>query len=250
MDLIDADAHLGQLPDAPVSWPDAAGLVEVQRRLGVTGCLLTTVSARLHDPLTGNAETVEALDTVPGARACPMIVPALPGEPGIEDTPAWQVAIAATAMPRLHGWSLTDPGVGDLWTSMGERALPLRLSALEVSLPAVEAFSTAHPQVPVLLTDVGYRALRELTGVLTRSPSLHLVLTNFATHLGLEWLVEQVGSARILYGTGTPWHDPGSTTARLLWSGLGDEDVAAIAHGNAVRLMPALAEVDRVGVAR
>ncbi|MFX4272877.1 amidohydrolase family protein [Propionibacteriaceae bacterium Y1685] len=249
MELIDVDAHLGQLPDAPVTWPDAAGLVEVQRRLGVTACLLTTVSARLHDPLTGNAETVEALDAVPGARACPMIVPALPGEPRTTDTPAWQVAVAATAMPRLHGWSLTGPGCEDVFESMSERALPLRLSALEVSLAAVEAFSTAHPQIPVLLTEVGYRALRELAGLLTRTPSVHLVLTNFATHLGLEWLVEQVGSARILYGTGTPWHDPGSATARLLWSALDDDDVAAIAHGNAVRLMPALAS-DRVGVGR
>lgn len=241
VDLIDVDCHLGALPDAPVADTDPVALAATQHRLRITGCVLTAVSALLHDPAVGNTETAELAARVPGALPAVMVTPPMPGEPTVLEHPCWSVAPLATAAPDLHGWTLSDPAMDPVYDALAERRRPLRVHGHHTGLAAVEQFSRSWPQIPLLVSEVGYRALRRLAGILERQPSVHVVISDFTTHLGLEWLTEHFGRDRVLFGTGTPWRDPGSAAAQLRWSALGDDDLTAVGRDNAVRLMPALA---------
>lgn len=240
VELIDVDSHLGPLPDAPVPYTDPVGLAESQARLRIAGCVLTAVPALLHDPAVGNTATVELAAAVPGAAPAVMLTPPVPGEPSVLEQPAWAEAALATAAPEVHGWALTDPAMAPVYRRLADLGRPLRVSS-HAGWSEIERFADGWPQVPVLVTDVGYRALRRLAGVLQRHPSVHVVTSNFSTHEGIEWFVERFGHDRLLFGTGAPWHDPGSAVAQLRWSALDHDDLVAVGRGNAVRLMPGLA---------
>ncbi|MGD7707632.1 amidohydrolase family protein [Microlunatus sp. Y2014] len=237
IELIDVDCQLGVLPDAPTQIAGPADLAAVQRRLHISGSVLAAVSAWLHDPATGNAETLELAAQVPGARPAVLITPPLRGEPSVLDSPAWRSAVLATAAPAWHGWALHDPALDPIYRAMNRIRRPLRISALQASWSSLERFASTWPGIPLLVGEIGYRTLRELAGVLDRHSSVHVVLSNFSAHQGLEWLVSEFGSGRVLFGSGTPWQELGAAVARLRWSGLDRTDLVAIAHGNARRLL-------------
>ena len=241
--LIDVDTHLGALPDSPVPYTDPAGLADSQGRLRITGSVLTAVSALLHDPTVGNTETVHLTTQVPGAVPAMMITPPVPGEPSVLQHPGWADAALATAAPELHGWSLHDPAMAPVYRSLADQGRPLRVNLAQAGWAAIEQFAQVWPQIPLLVTEVGYRALRRLVGVLGRQTSVHLVTSDFSTHVGIEWIADNFGSQRVLFGTGAPWRDPGSAVAQLRWSSLSHDDLVAIGRDNAVRLMPALSAV-------
>jgi len=240
---VDLDCQVGMLVDAPVDTATPADLTTRQARLGIVAAACAATSAWWHDPATGNAETHRL--AVGHLRPTVMLHPSLPGEQPVTAEPIWADAVLATAAPGRHGWDLTDPSAVPLLDALEEMARPLLLSTEDLDWPGLDRLAGARPALTVLVTDIGYRALRRLVPVLHRRPNLLALTTNFATHEGIEWFVEHLGADRLLFGSGTPRHDPGAAVARLQWSGLDDATVRQIAHDNAVRLIPALGEVAR-----
>lgn len=241
IDFLDLDCQVGLLVDAPVTTATADDLVAQHRRLGVVAAACAATSAWWHDPATGNAET-HRIATGP-LRPTVMLHPPLPGETPVTDEPIWPDAVLATAAPRRHGWSLTDPTVAPLLDALQAAGTPLLLSCEDLGWDGLDQLCQARPDLVVLVTDIGYRALRRVMPVLARRPNLHALTANFATHEGIEWFVEHLGADRLLFGSGTPRHDLGAAVARLQWSGLGEQALRQVAYGNAVRLVPGLADL-------
>ncbi|SCL26642.1 Predicted metal-dependent hydrolase, TIM-barrel fold [Micromonospora rhizosphaerae] len=241
MNLYDCNSMLGRLPAGNVGEGSVAALTKLMDRFGIEAAVVAHTAAWRHDPASGNAQLLAEVSGEPRLR--PAWV-GLPDSCGEVAPPAQFVAaarrhdVAAVRLyPADHGYGLAGSDCAALLDALAAARLPVLIDADQASMTEIEAIAAARPALPVVVCQVGYRALRRLAGVLARTGNVHVELSYLGSHLGLEWLVERFGSARLLFGTGLPVRDPADAVTRLLWSELDDAEVAAIGAGNLRRLV-------------
>ncbi len=241
----DAHVRTGQHPERPLGRGDAAAIRDHLSRFGFSGALIGSMASWLHDPLVGNAEAslvaAELADL--GARPCWSAVPATPGEladpAALVDRAAAEGVAAFRLFPDTHRFALTDPGLDEFFAAMIRHGLPLWLDLAEAGWGLIDTLLGRHPDLVVVISQVGYRELRYLIPLLDRHPGLHLDLVNLATHQVLEWLHRHGYGDRMIFGSGFGVRDPAEAVYRLHGAGLNDAVITAIGHGNAQRLWPA-----------
>lgn len=239
--LYDCNALLGRLPNLEAGEGTAAGLRKAMDRVGIEAAVVGHTVAWRHDPTTGNEALLAELAGEPRLRPAWVGLPDTCGE---VPPPAEFVAtarrhgvVAVRLYPADHGYRLGGPDCAPLLDALAAARLPLLIDADQAPYPEIEAVAAARPDLPVVVCQTGYRALRTLAGVLARASNVHIDLSYLGTHLGLEWLVERFGAQRLLFGTAAPMRDPADAVTRLLWSELPDAEVAAIGGGNWSRLV-------------
>ncbi|MEU6718091.1 amidohydrolase family protein [Nonomuraea sp. NPDC046802] len=243
VDLLDVDALIGRHPERDVGRGDVADRLAEMDRVGIGTSVVSHTASWLHDPATGNRRLLDAVSGNPRLLPCWVMLPDTCGE--IEGADEFVRAadsygvVAVRAYPHDHGYDLAGPDAAPLLDALAEARMPLLVDAAQADSRTVEAIAAARPSLPVVVCKPGYRTLRRLAGMLSRRPNVLLDTANLSTHRGLEWLSKRFGPGRLLFGTGTPEHDPGETVTRLLLSELGDADVAAIGRTNALGLLDA-----------
>ncbi|NUR85890.1 MAG: amidohydrolase family protein [Nonomuraea sp.] len=231
--LVDADAMLGRHPRRDVGGGTVEELLSALDRVGIAEAVAGSMTAWLHDPQRGNAQLLELLKDQPRLHPCWVMLPDSCGELG-EDFAEEAVAKgvrAVRAFPRDHGYPLGGAEAGAVLRSLAAAGLPLLVDAPQVDWPTVESVAGAHPGLRIVVGAIGYRMLRQIAGVLDRHANVYLGTADLSSHCGLEWLVSRYGARRIVFGTGQPYRDPAEAVTRLLWSELGDAEVAAIGRG-------------------
>jgi len=248
MELWDVNCLLGRWPSASLLFHDVAGLLARMDQLGVARAAVSHTECLHYDVAAGNEELMRLLaQAAPAdrARLWPVwsLVPLVTGEQG---PPAELTAALdqngirlARLYPRDHNYSLSGPDAAELLAFLAPRHTVTLIDSEQTSWEEVDRVAAAYPGLPLVVCQVGYRALRRFAGVLARRPNVHIDLSFFASHQGLEWLVARAGPGQVLFGTGAPVSDGGGGAARLLLSGLPPEACAAIAHGNLQRLLAA-----------
>jgi hypothetical protein len=254
MELFDACCAMGPAPRFPLAQEDAPSLLAEMDRLGIGRALVHHTLAAGHAPDEGNALLMEAIAGQPRLEPCWVLVPgegtARPGaEAALCDTMRTQGVRAVRIYPRDHGYPLAEWMAGRLLAALGERRCLVSLDLEQVLLPTgmydlnqstwrdVAWLCQTYPGLSVLLTRVGYRSLRALLPLLRACPNLHLDTSYFATHLGVEEVVAQVGAERLLFASGQPYVDGGAAVTRLCYAGVTAEQVAQIASENLERLL-------------
>ncbi|MBP2356332.1 putative TIM-barrel fold metal-dependent hydrolase [Kribbella aluminosa] len=209
-------------------------------RFELSGALVSAMASWLHDPIGGNSEASAVAHDLAdrGVVACWTAVPATAGEldslSGLVERALDDGVAAFRIHPASHGYS---PGLLDeLYEALEANRLPLCVDAAELSWPELGAIATRHPELPIVLSTLGYRKLRELWAALDGHPNVHVDLVDFAAHQGAEWLAENDLADRLLFATGLGVRDPGESIVRLAWSGLDDPTVRRVGFGNASRL--------------
>lgn len=239
--LLDVAASLGRHPahDTGAGTPKAM-LAELDR-YGIDAAVVTHSLATHHDPAAGNAALVAGVAGEPRLHACWTVLPPTCGE--LPDGPTLVARARAggvvmlTARPHSHGFDLGGPDLAPLLAASAEHGLPMLLDTKETDWATVERVAAAHPDLWLILSDVGYRELRRLCGLLSRHPRLLVSTANLSGHLTLEYLVERFGAHRLVFGTGQPVRDPAEAVVRLLWSELDDAAVREIGGDTMRRLL-------------
>ncbi|GAA3569121.1 hypothetical protein GCM10022419_057430 [Nonomuraea rosea] len=240
--LIDADAMLGRHPRRDVGTGSITEALDRMDRFGIAEAVVSHTQSWLHDPATGNRELLGLVAGRPRLRPCWVMLPSTCGETG---TPAEFVTAALAsgvcavrAYPADHGYDLAGRDCAAMLAAIAEAGLPLLVDAAQTGWPAVESVATAHPELRVVVGALGYRQLRQVAGVLSRTGNVYVGLANLSSHCGLEWLVERYGARRLVFGTGAPVRDPAEAVTRLLWAELDDGVVATIGAGTLLGLLP------------
>jgi predicted TIM-barrel fold metal-dependent hydrolase len=217
---------------------------------GMSGALVSAMASWLHDPLGGNAEATAVAHSLAdrGVLACWTAVPATPGEldslAKLVDQAVAEGVAAFRIHPHAHGYS---PALLDeLYAGLESHALPLCVDAAELSWSELDGIAGRFPLLPIVISSVGYRQLRNLWAALCDHDKLFVDLVDFAAHQGVEWLAGQGLGDRLLFATGLGVRDPGESIVRLAWSGLDDETVTRIGSGNARQLFK-VGAFDQVG---
>ncbi|MET9274848.1 amidohydrolase family protein [Kribbella sp. NPDC003557] len=209
-------------------------------RYALSGALVSAMASWLHDPVGGNAEASAVAHSLAdrGVLACWTAVPATPGEldslTGLVNRAVDDGVAAFRIHPASHGFSpvLLD----ELYDALQAHHLPLCADAAELPWPDLTRIAIRFPELPIVVSNLGYRKLRELWAVLDAHANVHVDLVDFAAHQGVEWLAANDLADRLLFATGLGVRDPGESVVRLAWSGLDDATVRLVGSGNAGRL--------------
>lgn len=249
--LLDVAASLGRHPAHDVGGGTPAAMLTELDRYGIAAAVVTHSLATHHDPAAGNSRLVAEVADEPRLHACWTVLPPTCGEVPegaelVSRALARGVAMLS-ARPHSHGFDLAGPDLAPLLDAAAGHGLPLIVEPGEIGWSTLERIASAHPDLWLILSDVGYRELRRLCGLLARHPRVLVCTANLSGHLTLEYLVERFGAHRLVFGTGQPVRDPAEAVVRLLWSELDDAEVREIGGGTMRGLLGASRPALEVG---
>jgi hypothetical protein len=221
-------------------------LREVLSPMGVTRAVARILPLDFETDVVRGNERLYELSARSGGWLCPcpVILPNTLGDlPSEEEQVARAAAAGAGAMwirPEHDHWFIADWLSDRLFTAMTERRMPLMLSTLGLKVPSPQVAELAgrFPELPIILADLGYRDQRTLLPMMQRFANVHLSLgISYVVHAGIEQLVEQVGSDRLLWGSGFYPAEPAAAMTQLTYADISDVARRQIASGNLRRLM-------------
>ena len=256
MALFDATSYLGRWPGELPGYTTVQDLLAQMDRLGIERALICHALALLSATEIGNAKLCAEIAGEPRLEPCWVAVPgpAMDALGGVEafcrQLDAHQVR-AVRLFPRTHVYPLVDWMAGDLLAALEERRCLVQIDLDQVfsqlglyeydpeGFKRVAWICETYPRLSLLLTRLGYRPYQVLLPLLKKFPNLYLDLSFFATHMGVEDVVRQVGAGRLLFGTSQPRVDPAGAVACLAYADLTAEQRRLIASGNLEQLLEA-----------
>jgi hypothetical protein len=251
MHLFDASAYIGDWATERLAFSTPPALLAEMDRLGIAKALVCHTLAWQNSPALGNARLMAEIAGQPRLEPAWVV---MPGEPeGGPDALCQQLAAnnvrAVRLCPRDHVYPLNPWMTGDLLSALAHRRYLVLLDVDQVVLPTglfdvdpsgwnqIAWLAETCPDLTLLLTRVGYRALRVLLPLMRRNPNLFLDLSYFATHQGVETIVAELGAERLVFGTSQPLIDPGGSLARLTYADVTPRQREMMAHENLERLL-------------
>jgi predicted TIM-barrel fold metal-dependent hydrolase len=242
--LIDVNACLGPWPHGDCEALDVPGLLSRLDALGIGCAVVHHTVAATYDAASGNLRLIDEIGEEPRLLPCFVLGPLETGEHGDPTTLGERLAAAGVravrVVPRDHAWSLVGREARLLCETVAAAGLPLLVDLAQTEWDDIDSLASSLPALQIVVCRVGYRDLRRLLPLFARHPGLHCDLSYFAAHDGVEEIVARFGAGRLVFGTGMPACEPAGALARLAYADLGDDDLDAIAHGNAERLFGVL----------
>lgn len=250
--MIDVNAFLGGFPwrRLPGTSPDA--LLAAMDRTGIGEAWLSHLPAIFwRDPTEGNAWLYETAGRQERFRPVPCIEPSLANWESELAVAADQAVPAVRVDPTVHGLDPVGAHMKRLGAACGEAGVPLMLAvrfedgrqrhpndhAPELPAAAVRALVRGDARTRVIVTHADRGFIEEVHWSLTPEESARIwwdicwVWGPPEDHL--ELLLETIGAARFVFGTGMPLRIPDTPIARLDLLDLTPADRSAIERGNA-----------------
>jgi predicted TIM-barrel fold metal-dependent hydrolase len=236
----------------PYSPHTVADLLADMDHFGVHEAMVLDTLSQENSPRDGNPRIVELTRDQP--RLHPAWV-ALP--PGTDETPPPQEMVSLMRRHRVgmiclfpgqYCFPLRDWCVDDLIGPLAQAHVPTLVSYQQIGprsaaadvtdLPDLVDLCRRWPDLPVILSEVRIRmSMRALNRAMEACPNLHLELSGYWLHHGIEQLTRRFGAARLLFGSNWPQLGHGATLATVACAEVSDEDKRLIAGDNLRRLL-------------
>jgi Amidohydrolase len=235
VDILDCNLIYGR-PVIPVGKPYLSpnDVIAEMDRLGIAECWCTDFRSLENHPAIGNLQLCEEL--AGHARLHPVWTVLPPGTAELAPPEEMLAEMKAAgvnlvrAEPARHGFSIAEWCCGELWTALEAGRVPLLLAS--DGWDGIDAMLSAHPQLEMVLTAVGYRCNRNLYPLLEKHPRLHIEISTYVNNEGLRQIAGRFGAERLIYGSGSPTICPEEALGTLEHCGLDEDARARIAGGN------------------
>jgi hypothetical protein len=239
LSLFDANCMLGRIVAPKAGFPLSVGeLLDVMEDFEIAEALVYHATSKEYHPAQGNRIL---LDEIAGtARLHPMwvVMPSQTGEFPPEETLLEEMLSRGVKAARVfphpdhHNFPLTDWASQKLLRSLESRRVPLFVDQELIDWGTVHDLSAEYPRLPLVLTNVGYRVNRFLFPLCERFGNLHIELSMYCGHRGIEDLAGRFGAERLLFGTRLPYFTPGSAIGMLSYARISEQDKRRIAGDN------------------
>ena len=235
----------GKDPEAP--WTIEKMLIDMER-CQIHGALVYSNLAKELQPSVGNRLVNDVCNNNPRLIPCWVALPHLCYE-AAEGAKFVQQMVdnhvkAVKLFPILHRYLLNDQTMGSLLNALQEAGLPMIIDRGEhepdiqqIDWEDIAPLCTKYPELKVILHSVRWEATRYLLPLLKQFPNLHCEFSNCQANRIIEFLVKEVGSDQLLFGTQMMEKSPGAAKAFIDYADIGDEDRKKIAAGNLIRLL-------------
>lgn len=243
--------HLRWQPGMPCAVDD---LLADMDHHGIAEAMVLDCLSREHHPQMGNARV---LDVAQRSERLHPAWSALPhGELDEQPVPGEFVAQMREAkvgalylFPNQYQFNLSDWCVDHLLEPMAEAGVPVVINPVEISRrrmhiqdgtdwEGVVTLCKRWPTLPVVVSEQRIRrSQRLLYRALDACENLHLEISAYWLHRGVEYVTQQWGEHRLIFGSGWPLRGAHMTLARLACAEIDDAAKQAIAGDNWRRLI-------------
>lgn len=249
---IDVSAFLGAYPWRRVPGTSVNGVLEAMDRVAIDEAWVTHLPGIFwRDPTEGNGWLYDTVAREPRLRAVPAVHPGLPHWGEVVTGAMAAGAVAVRADPTCYGIDPGGPPMLALARTCGEARIPLMLSvrledgrqrhpndrADELPAWAVRALVRSDPAVRIVVTHADRGFIEEVHFGATPDEAARIwwditwIWGPPEDHL--ETLLQTIGPARFLFGTGQPLRIPENSIAKLDLLALDGDQRMRIESGNA-----------------
>ncbi len=221
---------------------------------GIAEALVVDSLSRENHPVDGNRRILEVTAGHPRLHPVWAALPtgAPDEQPSGEELVARMRAEGVAALilfPRQYRFGLQDWCIDELLAPLAEARVPVFINYTEVGpggggsqdltdWDAVVALCRRHPALPVIVSEFRIRRSQRLVyRALEACPNLHLELSAYWLHRGIEYITERWGAERLLFGSNWPACGPHMTMATLTTADISPEAKRGIAGDNLRRLL-------------
>ena len=246
--IVDIHGYFGTWPFWPIKTRTGDDLIRLMDRHGIDKVGVCSLRAIFDDWERGNEEmldlTRERGDRLIGfATVAPVF-----GEAAVDRLPRYreQGVRGVRLFPYYHGYALAeDPMLDRILEKASHLRMPVVIPkrlTMNWMLPALDiepiaAIAARFPDLKIIVGGVNYRGARQAVGMMRTHGNL-MIETSCLQYMGsVEMLVSEVGTQRILFGTGLPLQYPACGLAKVTNAEISKQDRDRVLGGNAMDLL-------------
>jgi predicted TIM-barrel fold metal-dependent hydrolase len=147
-----------------------------------------------------------------------------------------------------HGYLVEEWALGPLWRELAAHRVPVLIAdgdlsrypdqrGVGFSAQNLHDICSRYPTLPIVALRLNFSATRIVVPLLRACPNLHVEISYYTAHRGVDFLVQRVGAERVLFGSGLPWGSPGPGVVATRYAGISEDDRRLIAGDNLRRLL-------------
>ena len=241
LDFFDCNAQVGRFGSPEEEhFFEPRELVERLEPMGIRRALVFHALAKELHPAEGNPALAEAIKELP-LTACWVAMPHHTGDAphprAFVDQMEAAGARAVRLFPAFHNYSLADWCAGEMLDEFEARRVPVFIEAGQTSYEAVAAALKSHPKLRLVVMQTSYRCDRYVYPLMEKFEHFGIETSSYLVSGGIEAVCERFGPSRLVFGTGSPFLEPGAAVSSITFAQIGDADKQATAEGNLERLL-------------
>lgn len=251
-EFFDCNARIGKPgKSAPGAYHTCEGLVKEMDYLGISEAIVHHVAAA--GASAGNGRLLDEIaseERLHGSWVLPVHYQIDFPDPdkAVDEMLSLGVKVARIFPPYYHVGLVADWASGGLFRALASHRVPLMIAGSQLgqhpddtrpgySAQNVYDICRSYPRLPVVIVHLNWSATRILHPLMHACPNLLVEISYYSSHRGVEFLAQQFGADRILFGTGMPETGPGVALALVMYADVSEEARRAIAGGNIRRLL-------------
>jgi predicted TIM-barrel fold metal-dependent hydrolase len=251
--FFDANVMVGRWPTySRGSFCSLHGLAEEMERCRITESLVFHSLAKEYNPEIGNQELLKELGDDKRFHPCWVLVPhqtkEIPNPTSMVEQMLKMGVRAVRIFPLRHNFSISRCVLGELLAVLEDHRIPLLIDftrELEIynkggtmaEWHEIAEVCSEYRELPVILIRQGAGQNRSLYALLEKLDNLHLEISYYFGHRGIEHICENLGAEHLIYGTGMPVFSAGPPTMLVTYAMISDADKRLIAGDNLRRLV-------------
>lgn len=240
--FFDANCTIGKrnvhLEGSPKTMDD---FVDMMRICGIEKAIVNHSCAREHDMMLGNLMLSEEISDRPEFIKQWSIMPACVDEfPDKEELFVQMKKHNVKCVridPASFQYSLEPFSFGEFAKPLAEKSIPVFVDKSQIMPDQITNILRYYPDLKFILTDVGYRSMRQLKYLMKEFDNLYIETSTFVSHNGIKHFVEEFGAERFIFGSGMPKASSAASVSLIRYSDISNQDKEKIAHKNIETLL-------------
>lgn len=131
-----------------------------------------------------------------------------------------------------HNYCLSDWSCGELLNMLDKNKIPLIIGMDQVGYDIIFNIAKKYSKIPLILSNVGYRADRFLYPLLDKYDNIYIETSSYKVNFGIETICQFFGAKRLIFGTGLPVYCAGSAITMITHAMIKNKEKIQIAREN------------------
>lgn len=238
-------------------------LLSEMNHYGITEALVVDSLSRENHPFDGNKRILDSTKSHPRLHPIWSVLPSVLEETGrspeqfVQEMENHNVR-ALFLYPNQYFFDLSDWCIDKLVEPLAERQVPLFINPVQANgqgssdatdWNGIVGLCKRWPDLPVIISEGRIRrSQRMLYRAFDSCPNLHLELSGYWLHRGIEFITERWGAYRMLFGSGWPKYGQHMTLVNLTTAQISDADKRQIAGDNLRKMLSWNKPIPRIKV--
>jgi len=244
--VVDVHGHLGPCPNFHIPDHSPTAMVAAMDRVGINALCVSSHTAIYADFVLGNDETQAAVEEFPTRFVGAVVLnPHYPDE--IVAELGRRMRHGGFRLIKLHStlqkFRLPDELCEPVWREAESRDVPVLVhswaGAADCGFAACDAVATRHPDVKLILGhSLAPDGFADACRLVEKHPNVYLDTATSQVNYGqIDFMVDRIGSERILFGSDTPFLDPAPQLGKVVFARIDEVARRSILGANAARLL-------------